>query len=50
MQLGGSADLLRPSVWSREYGLMKFRYDSDKGTASKFVQISKKREENPGND
>jgi hypothetical protein len=33
---------LRPFIWSRVSGLMRFRDGSDKGTASHFVQMSGK--------
>jgi hypothetical protein len=41
-QLGGRADSLRLSIWSRVSGLMGFCDQFDKGTASNFVQISGK--------
>jgi hypothetical protein len=39
---GGHPDFLRPFIWSHVSSLMLFRNGSDKGTASNFVQISKK--------
>jgi hypothetical protein len=33
---------LRPFIWSRVSGLMRFRYGSDKGTALNFVEIKEK--------
>jgi hypothetical protein len=39
MHLGGRANFLRPYIWSRVSGLMRFRSGSDKGTASHFVII-----------
>jgi hypothetical protein len=33
-QLGGRAEFLRSFIWSRVFGLMRFRDGSDKGTAS----------------
>jgi hypothetical protein len=42
MQLGGSADVSRPFVWSRASGLMRFRAGYDTGTASNFLQILQK--------
>jgi hypothetical protein len=41
-RLGGRSDFLRPVVWSRVSGLMRFRGGSHKGTASSFIQISGK--------
>jgi hypothetical protein len=41
-QLGGHADILRPFIWSRVSGLMRFHDGFDIGTASNFVQISEK--------
>jgi hypothetical protein len=38
-QLGGCADNLRPLIFSRVSGLMRFIDGSDKETASNFVQI-----------
>jgi hypothetical protein len=49
-QLGGSADFLRPFIWSRISGLMRFRDGSGKGRASDFVQISLKCDGDPGKD
>jgi hypothetical protein len=40
MQLGGRTDFLRPFIWSRVYGLMRFLGGSNKGAASNFVQIT----------
>jgi hypothetical protein len=46
-QLGGCADVLRPLIWSRVSGLMRFREGPNKGTASDFVQISEKVQRRP---
>jgi hypothetical protein len=38
--VGGRTDFLRPFIWSRVTGLMRFRDGSNKETASNFVQSS----------
>jgi hypothetical protein len=48
--LGGYADLLRPFIWSRVSGLMRFRDGSDSECASRFVQVSEQCDGDPGND
>jgi hypothetical protein len=50
LQLGERADFLRPFVGSGASGLMQFRDGSDKETASNFVEITEKRDSDPGND
>jgi hypothetical protein len=40
-QLVGRADFLRPSVWSRVFGLMRFRDESDKGTHKTLCKFRK---------
>jgi hypothetical protein len=41
-QLGGGADCLRPSIFSRVSGRMQFRNGSDSESTSNFVPILKK--------
>jgi hypothetical protein len=41
-QLGGHADFLRPFIWSRLSGLLRFHDVSDNGYALNVVQISEK--------
>jgi hypothetical protein len=40
--VGWKQSFLRPFIWSRVSGLMRFRIGSDKGTASNFVHITGK--------
>jgi hypothetical protein len=42
MQLGGPTDFLHPFIWSHVSGPMRFCDGSNKGTATKDVEIPEK--------
>jgi hypothetical protein len=49
-QRGGRANFLRHFIWSRVSRLIRFRDESDKGTASNLCKSHKKCDTDPRND